>query len=132
MGGVQDRYYRHDAAGDMFVGRTVSGLPILQPEFAILPPHFAANEEIVQSAKRLCFPGLPDFVEFAAVFALASLIYHGLSSRAFTRKPPSLSVTYFRKADLISRLSSIVNTSSAGCEKKNRSHGRSTSRNNSG
>ncbi|ETI47702.1 hypothetical protein F443_08135 [Phytophthora nicotianae P1569] len=76
MGGVQDRYLRHDAAGDMFVGRTVTGLPILQPEFAVLPPHFAAGAEIIQSAKRLCFPGLPESVEYVDEVALASLVYH--------------------------------------------------------
>ncbi|KAF1786353.1 hypothetical protein GQ600_4906 [Phytophthora cactorum] len=75
MGGVQDRYLRHDAAGDMFVGRTVSGLPIYSQSFNA-SSHFAADDEVVQRAKRLCFPGLPEFVEFVAEFALASLIYH--------------------------------------------------------
>ncbi|KAF1791130.1 hypothetical protein GQ600_4359 [Phytophthora cactorum] len=96
MGGVQDRYLRHDAAGDMFAGRTVSGLPILQPEFAILPPHFAADDEVVQRAKRLCFSGLPKSVEFVAEFAPAALIYH----LGFLRE----------------HLPSIVKTSGTGCE----------------
>jgi hypothetical protein len=74
MGGVQDRYLRHDAAGDMFVGRTASGLPIFQPEFAMLPPHFTAEDDTAQRAKLLCFPGLPQSVQFVAVFALASII----------------------------------------------------------
>ena len=40
LGGVQDTYLRYEAAGDMYVGRTVTGLPSSQPEFAILPPQF--------------------------------------------------------------------------------------------
>ncbi|OWZ07030.1 hypothetical protein PHMEG_00020630 [Phytophthora megakarya] len=70
------RYLRHDAAGNMSVGRTVSGLPILQPDFAILPPRFTTSDEEVQRAKEICFPGLPQIVGFVAEFALASLIYH--------------------------------------------------------
>ncbi|OWZ21471.1 hypothetical protein PHMEG_0003975 [Phytophthora megakarya] len=54
----------------------VSGLPILQPEFAILPPRFTTSDEEVQRAKEICFPGLPQIVGFVAEFALASLIYH--------------------------------------------------------
>ncbi|POM80249.1 Hypothetical protein PHPALM_1941 [Phytophthora palmivora] len=76
MGGVQDRYLRHDAAVDMFVGRTVSGLPILQTEVAVLPPHFVTRDETVKQAKQICFPSLPEQIEFVAEFALASLIYH--------------------------------------------------------
>ncbi|KAF1782826.1 hypothetical protein GQ600_5261 [Phytophthora cactorum] len=95
-GWVQDRYLRHDAAGDMFAGRTVSGLPILTAEFAILPPHFAADDEVVQRAKRLCFSGLPKSVEFVAEFAPAALIYH----LGFLRE----------------HLPSIVKTSGTGCE----------------
>ncbi|GMF13838.1 unnamed protein product [Phytophthora lilii] len=45
-------------------------------EDALLPPHFAVNDEIVQSAKRLYFPILPDSVKVVAEFALTSLIYH--------------------------------------------------------
>ncbi|KAG2760652.1 hypothetical protein PC129_g16318 [Phytophthora cactorum] len=117
MGGVQDRYLRHDAAGDMFVGRTVSGLPILQPEFAMLPPHFAADDEVVQRAKRLCFPGLPESVEFVAEFALASLIYHlGFLREHLPEAHPLFHSPLFANADLISGLSSIVKTSGTGCE----------------
>jgi hypothetical protein len=45
--GVQDTYYRYEAAGDMHVGRTVSGLPTGKPEFAILPPMFTVRGYII-------------------------------------------------------------------------------------
>ncbi|EGZ22322.1 hypothetical protein PHYSODRAFT_491802, partial [Phytophthora sojae] len=38
--GVQDRYFRYEAAGDQFLGRVVAGLPVNDSKFAILPPHF--------------------------------------------------------------------------------------------
>ena len=40
LGGVQNTYMRYEAAGDMYVGHTVTGLPINSSKFAILPPHF--------------------------------------------------------------------------------------------
>ena len=43
LGGVQDTYMRYESAGDMFVGRTVSGLPSDRPEFDILPPRFSGE-----------------------------------------------------------------------------------------
>jgi hypothetical protein len=38
LGGVHDRYLCYESAGDLFVGRTVSGLPIDSSDFARLPP----------------------------------------------------------------------------------------------
>ena len=43
--GVQGTYLRSEAAGDMYVGRTVSGLPSDKPEFAILPPNFEGRHK---------------------------------------------------------------------------------------
>ena len=40
MGGVQDTYLRYEAAGDQYVGRVVSELPISSPKFAALPQRF--------------------------------------------------------------------------------------------
>ena len=49
--GVQGTYLRYEAAGDMYVGRTVSGLPIDKPEFAILPPNFeGADTKLIRDA----------------------------------------------------------------------------------
>ena len=43
IGAVQDRYIRYESAADMFVGRTVSGLPPDDPRYQTLPPHFTAD-----------------------------------------------------------------------------------------
>ena len=40
LGGVNDRYIKYEKAGDQYVGRVVSGLPVLGKEFAVSPPHF--------------------------------------------------------------------------------------------
>ena len=47
IGGVQDRYLRYDAAGDMYVVPTVSGLPIGSSRFATLPPYFRGHAFLV-------------------------------------------------------------------------------------
>ncbi|KAG4238173.1 hypothetical protein PC116_g13780 [Phytophthora cactorum] len=113
MGGVQDRYRRHDAAGDMFVGRTASGLPILQPEFASLPPHFVHGEEVVQKAKRICFPNLPEAVEFVGEFALAPLIYHlDLLREYLPGNHPLFQSPLFAASELVNQLRSYIRTDS--------------------
>lgn len=77
LGGVQDRYLRYEAAGDMYVGRTVSGLPIDHPEFALLPPMFVEEAaDLIQSTVQECFPQLPPALNQVAEFALASLVFH--------------------------------------------------------
>ena len=40
LGNVQDRYIFAGPGGDQIVGRTVSGLPVTDRTFSILPPHF--------------------------------------------------------------------------------------------
>jgi hypothetical protein len=76
LGGVQDRYLRHDGAGDMHVGRTVCGLPVDEAEFAILPPRFVHGSSVVATAKRICFSSLPPSASGVGEYALASLIKH--------------------------------------------------------
>jgi hypothetical protein len=44
--GVQNRYIKplmQGDGGDQVVGRAATGLSLLDPNFAILPPHFSAN-----------------------------------------------------------------------------------------
>ena len=40
LGGVKDRYIKYKKSGDQFVGRAVSGLPILKKYLSISPPYF--------------------------------------------------------------------------------------------
>ena len=43
--GVENRYFRHEAAGDQYLGRILAGLDPTSGEFAILPPWFAATTQ---------------------------------------------------------------------------------------
>ncbi|EGZ28656.1 hypothetical protein PHYSODRAFT_377683, partial [Phytophthora sojae] len=57
LGGVQDRYFRYEAAGDQFLGRVGVGLPLNSAGFAILPPHFKDNTDpVVREGVKSMFP----------------------------------------------------------------------------
>ncbi|KAG6943542.1 hypothetical protein JG687_00018389 [Phytophthora cactorum] len=45
LGGVQDRYFRYESAGDQYLGRVVAGLTVNQSAFAMLPPHFSNPQD---------------------------------------------------------------------------------------
>ncbi|EKX30901.1 hypothetical protein GUITHDRAFT_47473, partial [Guillardia theta CCMP2712] len=68
---IFNTYLRYEAAGDAFVGRTITGLPIDSSEFAILPPHFkeADSSGMVTSAIQMLFPTLPMCMYGVAEFA---------------------------------------------------------------
>ena len=75
MGGVQDTYLRYEAAGDQYVGRVVSGLPISSPKFAALPPQFDCCVKTADKIVQLFFPGLPNTLYCAGKYFAASIIY---------------------------------------------------------
>ena len=60
IGQVLDRYLRYSEAGDEFVGRVISGLPLSQTSFSAPPPHFrpmnAEEQQELQSDVKLLFP----------------------------------------------------------------------------
>lgn len=78
--GVQDRYLRYEGAMDQFGGRTVAGLPMNSPSFAILPPFFDSRkdavEDMVNSAIKAVFPLAPDRMTKILEYCLASLAHH--------------------------------------------------------
>lgn len=74
--GVTGRYLRFAAAGDQHVGRTVTGLDPMSPDFAILPPFFAERTAAVTQAINVSFPNAPDKLMETLEFCLASLVYH--------------------------------------------------------
>ncbi|KAH9099840.1 hypothetical protein Ae201684P_018849 [Aphanomyces euteiches] len=76
LGGVQNTYLRYESAGDMYVGRTVSGLPINSSNFSKLPPHFSHRTTEITDAINIVYPNRPPQLEFILEFALASLVYH--------------------------------------------------------
>jgi integrase len=60
IGQVLDRYLRYSEAGDEFVGRVISGLPLSETSFTAPPPHFKAmndaEQEELQKVVKLLFP----------------------------------------------------------------------------
>ena len=60
IGQVLDRYLRYSEAGDEFVGRVISGLPLSEAAFTAPPPHFkpmnAAEQQELQADVKLVFP----------------------------------------------------------------------------
>jgi hypothetical protein len=75
LGGVQDTYLRYESAGDMYVGRVVSGLPIHNPEFDVVGPFLQGDDNYAELV-RTCFINIPDNLVFIAGRCLASLVYH--------------------------------------------------------
>jgi integrase len=109
LGGVQDTYLRYEGAGDMHVGRTVSGLPLDSPEFAILPPMFVSQSEDLTNVIEACLPNLPSGLTMVAEFGIASIIYHAQFLRdTLPTDHRIFSTPLFREHDVIQRLSSLV------------------------
>eukprot|EP00834_Sanchytrium_tribonematis_P007831 NODE_780_length_3936_cov_0.468335.p4 type:complete len:112 gc:universal NODE_780_length_3936_cov_0.468335:1759-1424(-) len=76
MGGITDRYMRFEAAGNQYVGRTVSGVPLQQAECTSLPPFFTERNDLLSRTLRECFPNMPANMAQICEFALASVVYH--------------------------------------------------------
>ena len=58
IGGVQDTYIRYEGAGDMYVGRTIAGLPQDRAKFASVGPYFSDSDYVQDGLERV-FPNLP-------------------------------------------------------------------------
>jgi hypothetical protein len=110
LGGIQDTYFRYKSAGDMYVGRTVCGLPLDRAEFAILPTMFTGNYEAdLNCALEMCVPTLPNNIKTVMKFGVASIVYH----RSFLVETLPLNhqifqTPLFRDSDLFNRLASNV------------------------
>ena len=109
LGGVQDTYLRYQGAGDMFVGRTVCGLPCDSHDFSILPPHFKESTPIIDGYVQLCFPGMPASLNRVGEFTLASLVYHSnFLRRTLERNHPIFLTALFQDPTLLPTLNSLV------------------------
>ena len=77
MGPIQDTYLRYESAGDQYVGRVVSGLPLSSAKFAALPPEITSIEKKHQDkiVKEMS-PNLPASLNQVAKFIAGSLLYH--------------------------------------------------------
>jgi hypothetical protein len=108
MGGVQDTYIRYEAAGDMYVGRVASGLPLEKPEFAIVGPYFVQSANVSQYIEAI-FNNIPATLFEVAENVLASLVYH--SNFLITTIPqdhPALQSILFRDFTLLDTLKPLV------------------------
>lgn len=78
LGSTKDRYVHYSITGDQTIGRLVSGLPIHQSNFAILPPHFESHNSTVSETIQRCYPHLVCQTNMGSIlrFCLASVIYH--------------------------------------------------------
>jgi integrase len=74
LGGVQDRYFKYERAGDQFTGRVVAGLDTGAPEFAVLPPSFKELQPVIIEAANRQFPCIRN-LNFK-LYLLASLIFN--------------------------------------------------------
>jgi hypothetical protein len=106
---VQDTYLRYEKAGDMHVGRTVTGLPTDKPEFAILPPYFETTSEDLQDTIDICFPDVLPKMRLTVEYALASVVYHSeLLLETLQSNHPVFNSALFTQPTLLTTLKSKV------------------------
>ena len=124
LGKVFDTYLKYCNAGDQLCGRILAGLPVDEPKFAALPPHFigaAASSSDVIEALHLTFGSpleegciLHRFPQLKPVLllCLASMVYHHDwlvahedvgAGHVFLQQVP-----LYRNANLLGRLKKLV------------------------
>ena len=114
LGGVQDSYIRYEAAGDMYVGRTLSGLPQDKAEFAAVGPYFEPSN-VVNEAVQHVFPNLPGHLQKVGEHALASLVYHAdFVLGVVDRNHPARQCYIYRNRELLESLKPLAKVSLPG------------------
>ena len=76
MGIIQDTYLRYEAAGDQYVGRVVSGLPLSSPKFAVLPCQVDCSVIESEDMIKTFFPTIPGNLHCMARFFCAAILFH--------------------------------------------------------
>ena len=76
MGIIQDTYLRYEAAGDQYVGRVVSGLPLSSPKFAVLPCQVDCSVDECEEMLSSLFPTVPGNLHCLCRFFAAAILYH--------------------------------------------------------
>ena len=87
MGLIQDTYLRYEAAGDQYVGRVVSGLPLSSSKFAVLPCQVDCSVDECDEMIASFFPTIPGSLHCMSRFFCASILYHSTFFKTFL--PPS-------------------------------------------
>ena len=68
---------KYEAAGDQYVGRVVSGLPLCSAKFAVLPPQLVdCSVEEAKTLVKFLFPGIMSHLHCACKFFACSLLFH--------------------------------------------------------
>ncbi|POM65190.1 Hypothetical protein PHPALM_19137 [Phytophthora palmivora] len=117
-------YLRYEAAGDMHVGRTVSGLPTESYKFSTLAPHFEFRDECVERGLKVMFPALPKRLEYIAEYCLASLVYHAVFFRnSLSPKHHIFETPLVLDENLLEQLSTRVRTGDGFTESRIRPTG---------
>jgi hypothetical protein len=116
MGKMKDIYMRYVTSGDQFVGRCLSLLPVLRPEFACSPPHFAKEEVLdgdvdwVEDLRKTEFPMVHAIAGWGRLtkMCLASMLYHHdyLVSLLHVNHVFCITSVAFRSGELLERLRS--------------------------
>ena len=112
LNGVEGRYFRYEAAGDQFTGRTVTGLPLASSGFGVLPSHFIGlgieeKESIIDAA----LPGIDrvcSSVEPVVLLCIASLAYHREFLRAVLSSENPVFQNRLFRSGLIDRIAEKV------------------------
>ena len=76
MGQIQDMHLQFEVAGDQYVGRVVSGLPISSPKFVVLPPQFDCCVRESDKITKIVIPSIPTSLKNVGRFLSISLIFH--------------------------------------------------------
>lgn len=109
MSKIESTYYRFEGAGDMHVGRTVTGLPPHSPDFAILPPFFEQRTALVTDAVQRCFPRAPGTLSREILeMCLASVVHHTEFLRTISPNHPVFQSVLFSDPVLMQQLKPLV------------------------
>lgn len=115
LGGVKDVYIKYEQSGDMFCGRCLSLMNLLQPQFGAAPPSFQHHGGLtlarIQAITEALYPSLTNTGLSGAVtqFAMASLIFHrGEIERWPVDHYVRMNCQLFRSAELLAEVTPAV------------------------
>ena len=114
MGVIQDTYLKYEAAGDQYVGRVVSGLPVCSARFAVLPPQLDdCDVETSGALVKSFFPGISSHYQYFCTFLAASLLFHLEKLRTILSPSHPLLIASFITSSQVQHLQKKVSVSYA-------------------
>jgi len=111
MGGVQDIRLDTKRLESMYVGRTVSGLPIDRAEFGLVGPFFKSSQMAREAVIKI-FPNIQPNLLLISEHTLTSLVYHSdFLKNVLPDGHPALQSILFRNSNLLNNLKQNVEVS---------------------